>query len=142
METFNQSNQHMLAQVLSEQMKRANLNVNLQAMDCQRREVVSRKMVFWKFTPWRARRRPPAPADSAARRVSNRPHFDTIEVKGGGDAVSAARAVIQTGDFDFAWNTQVEDEVLLAGVACHSGWTRSRRGVMRRGDSIRREAFR
>src|SRR5262249_5423901 len=26
---------------------------------------------------------------------------------------SAARAVIQTGDFDFAWNTQVEDEVLL-----------------------------
>jgi len=45
--------------------------------------------------------------------VPNRPHFDTIEVKGGGDAVSAARAVIQTGDFDFAWNTQVEDEVLL-----------------------------
>jgi len=43
----------------------------------------------------------------------NRPYFDTIEVKGGGDAVSAARAVIQTGDFDFAWNTQVEDEVLL-----------------------------
>jgi peptide/nickel transport system substrate-binding protein len=37
----------------------------------------------------------------------NRPYFDTIELKGGGDAVSAARAVIQTGDFDFAWNTQV-----------------------------------
>jgi len=45
--------------------------------------------------------------------VPDRPYFDTIEVKGGGDAVSAARAVIQTGDFDFAWNTQVEDEVLL-----------------------------
>jgi peptide/nickel transport system substrate-binding protein len=44
--------------------------------------------------------------------VPNRPYFDTIELKGGGDAVSA-RAVIQTGDFDFAWNTQVEDEVLL-----------------------------
>jgi peptide/nickel transport system substrate-binding protein len=43
----------------------------------------------------------------------NRPYFDTIEVKGGGDAVSAARAVIQTGEYDFAWNTQVEDEVLL-----------------------------
>jgi peptide/nickel transport system substrate-binding protein len=41
--------------------------------------------------------------------VPNRPYFDTIELKGGGDAVSAARAVIQTGDFDFAWNTQVED---------------------------------
>jgi peptide/nickel transport system substrate-binding protein len=45
--------------------------------------------------------------------VPNRPHFDTIELKGGGDAVSAARAVIQTGDYDYAWNTQVEDEVLL-----------------------------
>lgn len=52
-------------------------------------------------------------ARNPAYHVLNRPYFDTIEVKGGGDAVSAARAVIQTGDFDFAWNTQVEDEVLL-----------------------------
>jgi peptide/nickel transport system substrate-binding protein len=44
--------------------------------------------------------------------VANQPHFDTIEIKGGGDAVSAARAVIQTGEFDYAWNMQVEDEVL------------------------------
>ncbi|SFC46648.1 peptide/nickel transport system substrate-binding protein [Bosea sp. CRIB-10] len=44
--------------------------------------------------------------------VKNQPHFDTIEVKGGGDAVSAARAVLQTGEFDYAWNLQVEDEVL------------------------------
>jgi peptide/nickel transport system substrate-binding protein len=43
----------------------------------------------------------------------NRPYFDTIEMKGGGDAVSAARAVIQTGEFDYAWNMQVEDEILL-----------------------------
>ncbi len=43
----------------------------------------------------------------------NRPSFDTIEMKGGGDAVSAARAVIQTGEFDYAWNMQVEDEILL-----------------------------
>ena len=42
----------------------------------------------------------------------NRPFFDTIEFKGGGDAVSAARATLQTGEFDFAWNLQVEDEVL------------------------------
>ncbi len=42
----------------------------------------------------------------------NRPYFDAIEMKGGGDAVSAARAVIQTGEFDFAWNMQVEDEIL------------------------------
>jgi peptide/nickel transport system substrate-binding protein len=41
-----------------------------------------------------------------------RPHFDAVELKGGGDAVSAARAVLQTGEFDFAWNLLVEDEVL------------------------------
>jgi peptide/nickel transport system substrate-binding protein len=45
--------------------------------------------------------------------VPNRPYFDTIEMKGGGDAVSAARAVIQTGEFDYAWNMQVEDEILM-----------------------------
>ena len=44
--------------------------------------------------------------------VENRPHFDAIEMKGGGDAVSAARAVLQTGEFDFGWNMQVEDEIL------------------------------
>ena len=45
--------------------------------------------------------------------VANRPFFDTIEMKGGGDAVSAARAVLQTGEFDYAWNLQVEDDILL-----------------------------
>ena len=44
--------------------------------------------------------------------MPNRPFFDTVEMKGGGDAVSAARAVIQTGEFDYAWNMQVEDEIL------------------------------
>ncbi|MCT4494352.1 peptide ABC transporter substrate-binding protein [Bosea minatitlanensis] len=44
--------------------------------------------------------------------VKNQPYFDTLEVKGGGDAVSAARAVLQTGEYDYAWNLQVEDEVL------------------------------
>jgi peptide/nickel transport system substrate-binding protein len=45
--------------------------------------------------------------------MDNRPYFDAIEMKGGGDAVSAARAVLQTGEYDFAWNMQVEDEILL-----------------------------
>jgi peptide/nickel transport system substrate-binding protein len=45
--------------------------------------------------------------------IANRPYFDTIEMKGGGDAVSAARAVIQTGEYDYAWNMQVEDEILV-----------------------------
>ena len=44
--------------------------------------------------------------------VPNRPFFDAVELKGGGDAISAARAVIQTGEFDFAWNTQVEKDVM------------------------------
>ena len=44
--------------------------------------------------------------------IANRPHFDAIEVKGGGDAISAARAVLQTGEYDYAWNLQVEDEIL------------------------------
>jgi peptide/nickel transport system substrate-binding protein len=44
--------------------------------------------------------------------LPNRPYFDAIEMKGGGDAVSAARAVIQTGEYDYAWNLQVEDEIL------------------------------
>jgi len=44
--------------------------------------------------------------------VANRPFFDQVEMKGGGDAVGAARAVIQTGEYDYAWNMQVEDEIL------------------------------
>jgi peptide/nickel transport system substrate-binding protein len=43
--------------------------------------------------------------------VPNRPFFDTVELKGGGDATSAARAVIQTGEFDFAHNTLVDKDV-------------------------------
>ncbi len=42
----------------------------------------------------------------------NRPYFDALEMKGGGDAISAARAVLQTGEYDYAWNLQVEDEIL------------------------------
>ena len=44
--------------------------------------------------------------------MPNRPYFDAIEMKGGGDATSAARAVLQTGEYDYAWNLQVEDEVM------------------------------
>jgi peptide/nickel transport system substrate-binding protein len=44
--------------------------------------------------------------------VPNRPFFDLVELKGGGDPTSAARSVFQTGEFDFAWNMQVEWDVL------------------------------
>ncbi|MET3345621.1 ABC-type transport system substrate-binding protein [Bradyrhizobium japonicum] len=53
--------------------------------------------------------------------VRNQPHFDTLEVKGGGDAVSAARAVLQTGEYDYAWNLLVEDEVLKRMEASGKG---------------------
>ena len=45
-------------------------------------------------------------------RDAGKVQFDRIELKGGGDAPSAARAVFQTGEFDFAWNLQVEWQVL------------------------------
>lgn len=45
-------------------------------------------------------------------RDPNKPYFSKIVVKGGGDAVAAGRAVLQTGDFDWAWNIQADPEVL------------------------------
>ena len=51
----------------------------------------------------------------------NRPHFDTLEIKGGGDAVSAARAVLQTGEYDYAWSLTVEDDVLRRLEASSNG---------------------
>ena len=44
-----------------------------------------------------------------------------IEIKGGGDATSAARAVLQTGEYDYAWNLQVEDDVLKRMEASGKG---------------------
>ena len=38
--------------------------------------------------------------------------FNTVEIKGGGDAVSAARAVCETGEVDYSWNLQVEAAVM------------------------------
>jgi peptide/nickel transport system substrate-binding protein len=44
--------------------------------------------------------------------VANQPFFDALEIKGGGDATSAARAVLQTAEYDVGWNLAVEDEIL------------------------------
>ncbi|MBX0329443.1 peptide ABC transporter substrate-binding protein [Oscillochloris sp. ZM17-4] len=38
--------------------------------------------------------------------------FDEVEIKGGGDAASAAQAVCQTGEVDYSWNLQVPAAVL------------------------------
>ena len=40
------------------------------------------------------------------------PYFDRVTLRGGGDAVSAARAVLERGEADYAWNLQVEPEAL------------------------------
>jgi len=45
-------------------------------------------------------------------READKPYFATVNLKGGGDAASAARAVLQTGEYDFAWNLQVEPQIL------------------------------
>lgn len=45
-------------------------------------------------------------------RDANKPFFSKINVKGGGDSTSAARAVLQTGEYDYAWNLSLEPEIL------------------------------
>lgn len=45
-------------------------------------------------------------------REPNKPFFAKVDMNGGGDAASAARAVLQTEAFDFAWNLQLEPEIL------------------------------
>lgn len=41
-----------------------------------------------------------------------RPYFDKVALQGGGDADAAARAVLQRGEADYAWNLQIEPDAL------------------------------
>ncbi|MEL6600196.1 MAG: peptide ABC transporter substrate-binding protein [Pseudomonadota bacterium] len=50
-----------------------------------------------------------------------KPRFGSITFKGGGDAASAARSVLETGEFDYAWNLQVEPEILAQMEAAGRG---------------------
>jgi peptide/nickel transport system substrate-binding protein len=45
-------------------------------------------------------------------REPNKPFFAKVNLKGGGQVVQAAQAVLQTGDWDFAWNLQIEPAIL------------------------------
>jgi len=45
-------------------------------------------------------------------RDPDKPAFATVTFKGGGDAAAAARAVLETGEFDYAWNLQLAPDVL------------------------------
>lgn len=42
------------------------------------------------------------------------PYFDRVEIIGGGDANGTARAVLETGNADYAWNLQIEPHELIA----------------------------
>lgn len=51
-------------------------------------------------------------------READKPAFSTLTVKGGGDAAAAARAVMETGEYDYAWNVQLAPDV-IAGMEAH-----------------------
>ena len=41
-----------------------------------------------------------------------KPAFATVTFKGGGDASAAGRSVLETEEFDYAWNLQLAREVV------------------------------
>lgn len=43
-------------------------------------------------------------------RDAAKPAFGKVTIKGGGDALAAASAVMETGEFDYAWNTQINPD--------------------------------
>ncbi|WP_135504767.1 peptide ABC transporter substrate-binding protein [Roseovarius aestuariivivens] len=45
-------------------------------------------------------------------RDPDKPAFARVLLKGGGDATAAGRAVLETGEFDYAWNLQLAPDVL------------------------------
>ena len=54
-------------------------------------------------------------------REEGKPYFDRVIFKGGGDAESAARAVLETGEADYAWNLQISPAVLTGMEAAGNG---------------------
>ena len=45
-------------------------------------------------------------------RHEGKPAFATLTFKGGGDATAAGRSVLETGEFDYAWNLQLAPDVI------------------------------
>ncbi|WJS83585.1 peptide ABC transporter substrate-binding protein [Paracoccus sp. TOH] len=54
-------------------------------------------------------------------RDPEKPAFARLVVKGGGDAAAAARSVLETGEFDYAWNTQLAPDVIAGMEAAGKG---------------------
>jgi peptide/nickel transport system substrate-binding protein len=50
-----------------------------------------------------------------------KPAFAKAVIKGGGDAESSARAVMETGEFDYAWNTQIPPDSQKSMTAAGKG---------------------
>ena len=54
-------------------------------------------------------------------REASKPAFATLTFKGGGDAAAAGRAVLETGEFDYAWNLQLAPDVIQNMAAAGKG---------------------
>jgi peptide/nickel transport system substrate-binding protein len=63
-------------------------------------------------------------------RDPKKPAFATLTLKGGGDAAAAGRAVLETGEFDYAWNMQLAPDVLAKMVKGGKGKTVSSFGTL------------
>ena len=49
------------------------------------------------------------------------PYFDKVVIKGGGDAITAARSVLKADEADYAWNLQVDPNTLADMEAAGQG---------------------
>jgi peptide/nickel transport system substrate-binding protein len=54
-------------------------------------------------------------------RDPNKPAFASLTFKGGGDATAAGRSVLETGEFDYAWNLQLAPDVIDSMAAAGMG---------------------
>jgi peptide/nickel transport system substrate-binding protein len=65
--------------------------------------------------------------------VPNQPFFDALEIKGGGDATSAARAVLQTAEYDLAgtWPSRTRSSSAWKAPARADGVLRRQRHRVR-----------
>ncbi|MDE0113001.1 MAG: peptide ABC transporter substrate-binding protein [Albidovulum sp.] len=63
-------------------------------------------------------------------RDPSKPAFASLVFKGGGDATAAGRSVLETGEFDYAWNLQLAPDVLANMEAAGKGTVVSAFGTL------------
>lgn len=59
-------------------------------------------------------------------RVPDRPLFATVNLKSGGDVATAVQSVVQTGDWDYVWNVQLEPDLIAKYTQGGQGQVRAR----------------